>query len=92
MIENYIILHFEHPTLGDIPHLLKRHEVQSGIIQLRSADLNDMSKQPLYVNLGNRHITDSVGYQFWTSFKGVSGMTEKDLPEVLKKYPTLKRL
>lgn len=90
MIENYIILHFEHPALGDIPHLLKIHEVQSGIIQLRSTNLNDTG-QPFYINLGDRNITDSIGYQIWTSFNGVSGMTEKDLPEILKKYQTLHR-
>lgn len=91
MFETYIILHFEHSTLGDVPHLLKAHEVQSGIIHLKSTNLNGIGQQPFYANLGDKNIKDSTGYQLWTSFKGVLGMTEKDLPEVLKKYPTLKK-
>ena len=92
MFENYIILHFEHYALGDVPHLLKEHEVQSGIIHLKSTNLNkDIGQRPFYANLGDRYITDSVGYQIFTSIHGIYGMTEKDLPELLKKYPTLKK-
>ena len=92
MVETYIILHFEHPVLGDVPHLLKVHEFQSGIIHLRSTNLmKSLDRNSFYANLGDRNIKDSVGYQLWRSFSGVFGMTEKDLPEVLKKYPTLKK-
>ncbi len=91
MFENYIILHFEHPVLGDVPHLLKEPEFQSGIIHLKSTNLMSSDQHPFYANLGKRYITDSVGYQIFTSMSGIYGMTEKDLPELLKKYPTLKK-
>lgn len=91
MFENYIILHFEHSALGDVPHLLKEREFQSGIICLKSTNLMGFGKQPFYANLGKRYITDSVGYEIFTSMSGIYGMTEKDLPKLLKKYPTLKK-
>ena len=89
-MHRYIIIHYSHEKFGDIPHCLKRYEMERNRLTLKF-NIIPKEREPYYANFGERKVSDSIGYSFFNSPIDVyDGLEEKDLPELLQKYPNLK--